>query len=708
MRTIGTLLFCSVSVCAADPLAYPKTKATDQVDVLHGTQVPDPYRWLEDANSEETRQWVEAQNALSMPYLDSLPGRDGIRTRLTKLWNYERYTGVFQRAGRYFWFYNNGLQDRPVLYTAKSLSEPGEVLIDPNKFEDKTIALADVDVSPNGKLMAYSLQKAGSDWREIAFMDLDTRKTLPDRLEWVKFSSANWSEDGKGVYYCRYDKPDEANKLQNLNVNQKVYHHLLGSPQSADRMIYYRADKPNWMYAPFETEDGKYVALNIFVGTERKNAWFYRPVRSDKWVELLPDFDSDYMLVGTEGDRFFFMTTLDAERGRVIAIDLAEPGKANWKTVIPESRDTMEHVSYVDGTFIVSYMHDAHAQVKLFDRAGKALGQVALPGIGKVFGFNGRQADTEVFYTYGSYLTPATVYRFDLKTRRSSVFKSPKVPIDLSKYETKVVFYNSKDGTRVPMFLTHRKDLKLNGSNPVYLYGYGGFNIPVRVGFSPSDAVWLEMGAVLAYPALRGGGEYGREWHLAGTKARKQNVFDDFIAAAEYLVREKYTSPGKIAIFGGSNGGLLVAACMLQRPELFGAVVPAVGVLDMLRFHKFTIGWGWQSDYGSPDDSGDFKALYAYSPYHNVKKGTEYPPTLITTADHDDRVVPAHSFKFVSALQAAQEGKAPILIRIQTKAGHGAGKPLSMTIQETADVIAFAAKHLGIETGKLELAPSVP
>jgi prolyl oligopeptidase len=697
MKSLGTIRLCSVSLCAADRLQYPKTKTVDHLDELHGAKIPDPYRWLEDANSADTKAWVEAQNAVTMPYLASLPGRDAIKSRLTKLWNYERYTGVFERGGRYFWFYNNGLQDRPVLYTAKSLSEPGEVLIDPNKFEDKTVALADVEVSADGKLLAFALQKAGSDWRDVEFMDLATRKPLPDKLQWVKFSSPLWSEDGKGVYYSRYDTPDEANKLQNLNINQKVYYHRIGTAQSEDRLIFFRPEEKNWMYGAFETEDAKYIVMAIFKGSDRKNAWFYRPLKSEKWVELLPKFDSDYELIGTEGDRFFFTTTLDAERGRLIEIDLARPEPANWKTIVPESRDTLETASYVNSTFIVTYMHDGYSQVRLFDRAGKPQGEVALPGIGKVSGFRGRQDDTEVFYTYTSYLAPATVYRFDVKTRRSTVYKSPRIAADLSQYETKHVFYNSKDGTRIPMFLTHRKGLKLDGSNPVYLYGYGGFNIPVTVAFKPGDIAWLEMGAVVAYPALRGGGEYGREWHMAGTKSRKQNVFDDFIGAAEYLIREKYTSPRKIAIFGGSNGGLLVAASMLQRPDLFGAVVPAVGVLDMLRFHKFTIGWGWQSDYGSPDNPEDFKALLAYSPYHNVKKGREYPPTLVTTADHDDRVVPAHSYKFVSALQAAQEGKAPILIRVQTKAGHGAGKPLSMQIEEAADVMAFAAHHIGID-----------
>ena len=695
MKLVLSLLMCSTIVPAAERLQYPKTKIVDHVDTLHGTKVPDPYRWLEDGNSAETRSWIEAQNALTMPYLAALPGRAAIKERLTKLWNYERYDDVFQRGGRYFWYYNNGLQNRPVLYTSTSLKGGGQILIDPNTFEDKTLALASAEVSPNGKLLAYSLQKAGSDWREIKFMDVETRTALADSVQWVKFSTPIWSEDGRGVYYSRYDAPDEANKLQNLNINQKVYYHRLGTDPSADTLIFFLPEEKNWMYDAFETEDSKYLVLAIHRGAERKNAWFYRPLKGEKWVELLPGFESDYHLVGTEGDRFYFTTTLGAERGRLVEIDLTQPDKANWKTIIPEGQDALESASYVNRTFIVSYLQHGHAMVRLFDRTGKSLGNVSLPGIGKVSGFAGRQSDTEVFYTYASYLAPATVYRFDVRTRESSAFKIPKVDADLSRYETKLVFYNSKDGTRVPMFVTLRKGLALDGSHPVYLYGYGGFNVPVGMGYSPTFTVWLEMGAVLAFPALRGGGEYGREWHMAGTKLRKQNAFDDFIGAAEYLIREKYTTKGKIGIFGGSNGGLLVAACMLQRPDLFGVAVPAVGVLDMLRFHKFTIGWGWQDDYGSPDNPEDFKALLAYSPYHNVKKGREYPPTLVTTADHDDRVVPAHSFKFVSALQAAQEGKAPILIRVETNAGHGAGKPLSMIIDSAADTMAFAATHIG-------------
>jgi prolyl oligopeptidase len=700
MRHISVLLLAAIAATASERITYPKTKAGDHVDVHHGVEIADPYRWLEDANSAETKAWIAAQNAITMPYLAALPNRIAVRDRLKELWNYERYSGVFRMKDRYFWQYNNGLQDRPVLYVSSTLSGAGEVLLDPNKFEDKTLALAGVSISPDGRTLAYSLQKAGSDWRQVRFMDVGTRKPLADQLEWVKFSIVSWSEDSKSVYYSRYDKPDEKTRLQDLNVNQKAFNHKLGTPQSEDTLIFFRPAEKNWMYSVFETEDRKYLLLRIGKGSERNSSWFYRPLKSGGWVELLPNFESDYSLVGTEGDRFFFRTTLDAPLGRVIEINLKRPEKANWKTVIPESKDSLTSVSYVAGTFIASCLKDARSEVRLFDSAGKPLGEVALPGIGRVTGFQGRQDDTEVFYEFSSFTTPTSVYRFDLKERKSSLFRQPKVPADLSRYETREVFYASKDGTRVPMFLTYRRDLKRDRSHPVYLYGYGGFNIPVRVGYSPVIPLWLEMGGIVAYPAIRGGGEYGREWHMAGTKSRKQNVFDDFIAAAEYLIRENYTVPRKIAIHGGSNGGLLVAACMLQRPDLFGAVAPAVGVLDMLRFHKFTIGWGWVSDYGSPDNAEDFKALYAYSPYHNIKKGVEYPPTLITTADHDDRVVPAHSFKFVSALQAAQEGSAPILIRIQTEAGHGTGKPLSMQIEEQADIIAFLASHLGMPAPK--------
>jgi len=697
MRVLPFVLAGALTVGAADKIQYPQTRKVDQVDVLHGVNVADPYRWLEDANSAETAEWVRAQNKVTKPYLDSLTERSPIFTKLSEVYNYERYSAVSRSGDRYFWSRHDGKQDRAVLYVSNSLASEGEVLLDPNKFADKTLSLSGTSKRKDGKVMAYMLQKAGSDWMEVAFMDIDTKRELPDRLKWVKFSGMAWSEDGTGIYYNRYDEPSEKTRLQDSNVNQKSYFHKLGTPQAEDKLIFFRESEKNWMYYAFETEDGKYLMLHIGKGSDRNDAWFYREVKGDKWVELLPKFDADYDYIGSEGTRLFFRTSLDAERGRVIEIDLTKPEKPNWKTLIPQSTDPLSGVSYFTGQFVAEYKKDARTVVKLFDGTGKPTGEVKLPGMGVAAGFSGRQDDTETFYTFTSYTFPASVYRFDLKTHQSTLFKQPKVPVDLSQYKTEQVFYNSKDGTRVPMFLTMRKDAKRDGNNAVLLYGYGGFNLPATPAYSPKWITWLEMGGMIAHPALRGGGEYGREWHLAGTKSRKQNVFDDFIAAAEHLVKEKYTQPKKIAISGGSNGGLLVAAVMLQRPELFGAAAPAVGVLDMLRFHKFTIGWGWQSDYGSPDNPEDFKAIYAYSPYHNVKSGVAYPPTIVTTADHDDRVVPAHSFKFISTLQSAQMGESPVLIRIQTEAGHGAGRPQSMEIDEGADVMAFLAHHVGLK-----------
>ena len=654
---------CSIMISALAASApaqrpeYPKTKTVQQVDEYNGVKVDDPYRWLEDDNSAETKAWVEAQNALTMPYLHAIGERKAIHERLTKLYNYERFGAVFKRQGRYFYFRNDGLQDRDVLYVTRSLAEPGEVLIDPNKFEDKSVALAAVEVSPDGKTLAYSLATAGSDWNEIRFLDIDSRRLRPDHIRWVKFSGLAWSEDNKGLYYSRYEEPKDGIKSRGANYNQQLYFHRIGSAQTDDKLVYQRADHKDWGFGGGETEDGKYVTVHVWQGTERNNAWFYRPVNSDKFVELLAKWDATYEFVGNRGTIFYFATDSQAPRGRIIAIDITKPDPTNWKEVIPESPETMEKVTLVGGRFFASYMRDGRTEVRIFDESGKGLGTVPLPGLGRTLGFSGRHDDTETFYTFASYTVPSVVYHYDVKSNKSTVWKEPKVDADLKQYETRLVFYNSKDGTRVPMFITARKDVKLDGQNPVYLYGYGGFNIPVTISYQPKNIVWLEMGGVLAYPAIRGGGEYGKEWHLAGTKLRKQNVFDDFIAAAEYLVANKYTTPKKIAINGGSNGGLLVAATMLQRPELFGAAVPAVGVLDMLRFHKFTIGWGWVSDYGSADKPDEFKALYAYSPLHNIKKGTVYPPTLITTADHDDRVVPGHSFKFAAGATGSARGQ---------------------------------------------------
>jgi prolyl oligopeptidase len=706
MKCFAYLLMVSAIALPAlsQRLDYPKTRTVEQVDDYHSVKISDPYRWLEDDNSADTKTWIQSQNALTTPYLEGIAGRNAIRARLTKLFNYERYGAVFKEGNKYFYFRNDGLQDRDVLYVTRDLNAPGDVLIDPNKFEDKSMALSNVSVSPDGKIIAYSIATAGSDWNEIRLMEIDSRKQLTDHIKWVKFSDAAWSEDNKGIYYSRYDEPKDGILSRGANYNQKLYYHRLGSAQADDKLIYQRPDHKDWGFGGGETEDGKYVTVHIWQGTERNNAWFYRPVDSDKFVELLAGWDAAYNFIGNRGSLFFFETDSDAPRSRVIAIDINKPAKANWKEIVPESTEAILNVKYTGRRFFASYLRDGRSEVRMFDESGKSLGIVPLPGLGKAAGFGGRHDATETFYTFTSYTVPSVVYRYDVKTNRSTVWKEPKVDADLKAYETKLVFYNSKDGTRVPMFITARKDAKLDGQNPVYLYGYGGFNIPVTIAYSPKNIVWLEMGGILAFPALRGGGEYGKEWHLAGTKLRKQNVFNDFIAAAEYLIANKYTNPKKIAINGGSNGGLLVAATLLQRPELFGAAVPQVGVLDMLRFHKFTIGWGWVSDYGSADNPEEFKALRAYSPLHNVKKGVVYPPTMITTADHDDRVVPGHSFKFAAALQAAQEGNAPILLRVETKAGHGAGRRLSAAIEEQSDIIAFMAKNLGMNASIAKLA----
>lgn len=696
MKALLCALVTPLCVTSAEKLTYPEARIVDQTDLYGEVRVRDPYRWLENSDSADTRAWIEAQNGITMPWLRSIPERQAIYDRVRQLWNYERYTGTFKAGGRYFWLHNTGLLNRAVIYTSESLNGKGEVLIDPNGFADKTMGVAEISADRTGKIVAYALQTAGSDWREIAFIEAATRKPLPDRLQWVKFSSIEWDREGKGVYYSRYDAPEEGNKLQASNENQKAFYHRLGTPQSEDRLIFYDAAHKDRIYGAAESSDGRYILLRVDHATSPNTAWFCRPADSEKWIQLLPNFDAQYDLVGTDGDRFLFRTTKDAPRGRVIAISADEPEPANWKTIVPEARDTLEAVSLRAGSLVATYLKDARSVIRLFDRSGKHVRDIDLPGLGTAFLHNGYEEEAETFYTFTSHASPGVVYVLDAKSGTTRPFRTPHLAIDLSQFETHQVFYHSKDGTRIPMFLTHRKGLKRDGNNPVLLYGYGGFNVPMSPFFSVANLVWLDMGGVFATPGLRGGGEYGHEWHMAGTRDRKQNVFDDFVGAAEWLIANKYTRPSRLAINGGSNGGLLVGASILQRPDLFGAAVAEVGVFDMLRFHKFTIGHFWTSDYGSPDKPEDFKALYAYSPYHNVKKGTKYPATLLLTADHDDRVIPAHSFKFAAALQAAQGAEAPVLIRIQTKAGHGSGIPLNVTMEERADVLAFLVKTLGM------------
>lgn len=680
----------------------PKTEIVDHVDVLHGVKVADPYRWLEDLDSPKTKQWVKAQSDYASEYLKKLPGRDAIQKRLTALWNYEKYGTPFKEGGLYFYFKNNGLQNQSVLYVQKSLDSEPRVLLDPNKLsEDGTVALAGLDVSRNGKYLAYGISRAGSDWREWKVMDIASGKTLDDHVKWVKFSGASWDHESKGFYYSRYDAPKAGEEMEGANYFQKLYYHKLGTSQKDDVLVYHRPDEKEWGFGGSVSNDGRYLLIYIWQGTAEANRFFYQDLKKpgSKVVELLAKNDASYNYIGNQGTRFLFQTNLNAPRSRVISIDLNNPDSSQWKEVIPQQKSTLTNVSIIGGKLVADYLKDAHTQLEVFDLNGKNLGDIQLPGLGSA-GISGKQDDDEAFISYSSFTNPGAMYRHNMKTGKSELFRKSQVAFDSEKYVTKQVFYKSKDGTNIPMFISHRKGLKMDGKNPTYLYGYGGFNVSLTPSFSLANLLWMEMGGVYAMPNLRGGGEYGKEWHEAGTKHQKQNVFDDFIAAAEYLIAEKYTSTPKLAIGGGSNGGLLVGACMVQRPDLFGACLPAVGVLDMLRFHKFTIGWAWVSDYGSPDDPEMFKTLYAYSPYHNLKSGTSYPATMVTTSDHDDRVVPSHSFKFAAALQAAHKGDNPTLIRIETKAGHGAGTPVSKRIEDITDRWAFLVKNLNMKVPK--------
>ncbi len=687
----------------AEKLNYPATRKGEQVDNYHGTEVADYYRWLENPDSKETEAWVKAQNKVTFNYLEQIPARDDIKKRLTKLWDYEKYGVPFQEGDRYFYSKNDGLQNQSVLYTLKNLEDEPRVLLDPNKLsEDGTVALSGISISEDGKYLAYGISIAGSDWQEWKVRNIETGEDLKDNLKWIKFSGASWTNDSKGFFYSGYDAPNEKTKLEDVNYYQKLYYHQLGQPQSEDTLIYERSDEKEWGFNGSVTEDGNYLIISVWLGTDSKNLVFYKDLTnpSSEVVELISKFESSYSLIDNDENVFYFQTDLNAPRGRAIAIDINKPEPKNWQEVIPQTEETLESVGTLNNQFVAEYLKDARSQIKIYDLKGAFVREIELPGIGSIGGFEGKKADTETFYIFTSYTTPGTIYRYDMVTGKSTVFREPKVDFSADNYETKQIFYKSKDGTQVPMFIIHKKGIKLDGNNPTYLYGYGGFNVSLTPSFSVSSLIWMEMGGVYVVANIRGGGEYGEEWHQAGIKDKKQNVFDDFISAAEWLIENGYTKSEKLAIAGGSNGGLLVGACMTQRPDLFAAALPAVGVLDMLRFHKFTIGWAWVPEYGSSENPEEFKTLYAYSPLHNLKPGTAYPATLITTADHDDRVVPAHSFKFAAALQAAHDGEAPVLIRIETKAGHGAGKPTAKIIEEVADKWAFLVETLGIDEVK--------
>lgn len=701
----GLLVGLSVLAFAGDPKKsdYPPTRRVDQRDDFHGTPVADPYRWLENdvRTDKEVADWVAAQNKVTDAFLREIPEREPLKKRLTELWNYERFSAPFQQGGRYFFSKNDGLQNQSVLYVMETLGGEPRVLLDPNTWtKDGTQALSGLSVSDDGKYLAYSVADAGSDWQIWRVLDVDTGTLLPDEVKWVKFSGAAWTRDNKGFFYCRYPETKAGEKFQTLNLNMKMYYHRIGTPQSDDVLVYQRPDQPKWTFQGGVTEDGRYFVLYTNAGgTSARFRVAYRDLAEPlgTFIELVDNFENEYRMIGNDGPIFYFKTDYQAPRGRVIAVDLRKPAREQWKEIIPEAKESLRGVQFVGGLFVCNYLKDAASQIKVYRPDGRFVRDVVLPGIGTAGGFSGKSTDLETFYTYTSFATPPSIYRYDMLTGESTLFRQAKVKFDPQAYETKQVFYASKDGTQIPLFITAKKGLALDGSNPTLLYGYGGFNIPMTPTFSPARVAWLEIGGVYAVACLRGGGEYGKDWHLAGTKGKKQNVFDDFIAAAEYLVKERYTKPEKLAIQGGSNGGLLVGAVMCQRPDLFGACLPAVGVMDMLRFHKFTAGRFWVDDYGSADNAEEFKALFAYSPYHNLKEGTKYPATLVTTADTDDRVVPGHSFKFTAMLQHCQAGPAPVLARIETRAGHGAGKPTSKMIEETADQMAFLVKTLGIK-----------
>ncbi len=696
--TCGSLVALS-GMAAEGRIEYPSTRRVDQVDDYHGTKVADPYRWLEAdvRKSPEVAAWVKAENKVTFAYLESIPERDAIRRRLTELWNYEKYSTPFKAGGRYFFSKNDGLQNQSVLYVMDSLNGTPRVLLDPNQWsKDGTVALAGLSVSDDGRHLAYAVAEAGSDWQTWHVLDVDGGKVLGDAIKWSKYSGSSWTKDGKGFFYSRFPEPKPGVEFQSLTLNHKVYYHRVGTPQAADVLVYQRPDHPDWSFSADATEDGHYLVLTVSKGTAQKYRITYKDLTEPYGLptDLIDNFENQYSFIGNDGPVFYFQTDLDAPRGRVIAVDLRKPEKANWREIIPQAKESLGHVGFVGNLLVAHYLKDARTQVKMYTPDGSLVREVEFPGIGSATGFGGKRTQTETFYTFASFATPPTVYRYNLITGKSTVFRQAKVKFNPADYEVKQVFYHSKDGTRVPMFLAYKKGIKLDGSNPTLLYGYGGFDIPLTPVFSVSRLAWMEMGGVFAQANLRGGSEYGEEWHLAGTKLHKQNVFDDFIAAAQWLIDQHYTRPDKLAIQGGSNGGLLVGAVETQRPDLFGACLPAVGVMDMLRFQKFTAGRFWVDDYGSSDNPEEFKALRAYSPYHNIKKGTHYPATLVTTADTDDRVVPGHSFKFAAALQYAQAGDAPVLIRIETRAGHGAGKPTAKIIEEVADQWAFLVKNL--------------
>jgi prolyl oligopeptidase len=677
--------------------AYPTSRRSSQIDVLHGVRVSDPYRWLEDSDSAETRQWITAQNALTHGFLNRLSERPKIAARLRELWDFERFDLPIERGGRYFYTHNSGLQNQAVLFWLPKLDAAPRQLLDANALAaDGTVALTHVVPSEDGKLLGYGLSRAGSDWTEWHVRRVDDGQDLPDLLQWSKFAGIAWTRDAKGFYYSAFDQPSPGAALSQANYYNKLYFHRLGDRQAQDRLVYERRDQKKWDFGPTATRDGRYVVVQINEGTDPKNAVLLidlaKPAAPAR--ELVPRIESAYEFIANRGRTFWFYTNRDAPRGRVVKIDVAAP-KPEFVEVVPQQPETLRQVERIGGKFVANYMKDAHSELRVLNDAGALERRLELPGLGSAWLGEGDDRKTSGFYSYESFYEPRRLVRFDLAKQTSGVFREPRVKFEPAEYVTEQVFFTSRDGTRIPMFITHKKSVKPGPDVPCLLYGYGGFSISITPYFSVGNLTWLELGGVLAVPNLRGGGEYGEAWHDQGKRDKKQNVFDDFIAAAEYLEHQQLASRDKLAIHGRSNGGLLVGAMLAQRPDLFGVALPGVGVMDMLRFHRFTIGWGWVDDYGSPDVAEEFKVLYRYSPLHNLREGVRYPATLITTGDHDDRVVPAHSFKFAAALQHAQAGDAPVMIRIETRAGHGAGIPTEKKIEEVADLWAFARAAMG-------------
>ena len=694
------VLGCSVLMQSANAQSvnYPQTKKSDQKDQYFGKTVADPYRWLEDDNSEETKAWVIAQNKVTENYLSEIPFKEKVRQRLDELWNYPKYGSPFKK-GKYYYFYKNeGLQNQSVLYRQEGMNGTPEIFLDPNKLStDGTAALGTVAFSKGGKYAAYFVSQSGSDWQQGFVMDVASKNLLNDKLEFIKFSGLSWKGD-EGFYYSRYPEPDEKTKLSRKNEFHKVYYHKMGTPQSADVLIFEDKDHPLRNVGGGVTEDNRFLFVTTTQGTSGRELWIKDLSKTtDNFSLTVKGFATEPSVVDNKGDKILLKTNDGAPNYKVVLVSPENPSKENWVTVIPEKAEVLQSVSTGGGYLFASYLKDASTKVYQYDFDGKLIREITLPGIGTASGFGGEKNDNEFFYSFSSFAYPPTIFKFDISSGKSSMFRQTEVKFKSDDYETKQLFFTSKDGAKVPMFVTHKKGMKLNGNNPVLLYGYGGFNIPMTPSFSISNAFFMEQGGVYAVVNLRGGNEYGEEWHKAGMLLNKQNVFNDFIGAAEFLIAKKYTNPSKIAIRGGSNGGLLVGACMTQRPELFKVALPAVGVMDMLRYQRFTIGWAWAVEYGNADSNEvHFNNLYKYSPLHNLKDGVSYPATMVTTADHDDRVVPAHSFKFAARLQEAHKGENPVLIRIESKAGHGAGKPTSKQIEEATDIWSFVMYNLGM------------